>query len=371
MLLLFSLYLLLVGLREGRGWAIVISGLLSALCLQMYYSGRIVVLIVGFILLFLFVFRHPWLWMRRSLIALWALAVLISLGPMLVVFASDSTTLMARQQAVFVLNPEVVKHLQGVYGVDTIPAMLLDQARHTLLLFNYYPDIGPVFRFSRPFLDPVMAPLFVLGLGYTFVHWRRFGDALLVMWVLLGVLFGSFLASDTPSWARLMVLLPATALLAARALDLIYVPVRRIFAQSGGQKQLVAPAVFGLLLVTLGISNWNTYVELKGTYASEVVRIARYLEQQPTSAHGYLVSDRFPYTVRELRFLVPGRLVASLTPEELTATIPRVGSPTLLFLTNEQSATFEKLKRLYPAGAFETHSGNAPDEVAFYVFRLP
>lgn len=368
--LVFAIYFLLLGLREGRVGAIVTSGLLTALCVQMYFSGRIVVLIVGFILFYLLVFRHPWLQMRRWALFLWVLAVLIMLGPMLVVFARDSTMLMARSSGIFVLNPSIIKHLEGAYHVDSIPAMLFEQARRTVFLFNYYPDTGPQFSFRRPLLDPITAPLFILGIGYALFHLRRLGDALLPVWVVLGAVFGSFLTSDAPSWSRLMILLPPTALLAARALDLLYELTSSFLTRLGNPKQFIAPALIAIPLILVGIMNWNTYTEVKGSYASEVTRIARYLDVQSPSTRCYLVSSKFTYTVRELRFLVPGRCVADLTPEEITGNLPLVGSPTLVILTGEEGAVFQRLGQLYPAGTSETHRGNAPDEVAFYVFRL-
>lgn len=369
--LVFSIYFLLIGLREGQSWGLVLSGVLTALCVQMYFSGRIVVLIVGFILFYLLIWRPPWLWMRRKAILLWILAILITLGPMLVLFAQDSTVLMARSSGIFVLNPPILTHLEGKYGVTSVPAMLLEQARRTVLLFNYYPDTGPQFRFTRPFLDAVTGPLFVLGLGYALRHWRRLGDALLPVWVFLGAVFGSFLVSDAPSWSRLIVLLPPTALLAARALDVLYEWLVRLLNPLGVGKLFIAPAIVIILFIEVGVMNWNTYVEVKGSYASQVTRMARYLEVQSPSTHGYLVSSLFPYDVRELRFLVPGRLVASLRPEEITSNIARVGSPTLVILTNEQGAVLQRLSQLYPDGSAETHMGNAPDDIAFYVFRLP
>jgi 4-amino-4-deoxy-L-arabinose transferase-like glycosyltransferase len=369
--MIFAIYFLLVGWRERRGWALAVSGVLTALCVQMYFSGRLIVPLVGFIFLYFGVLAPTWLWERRRAIAVWVFAVLVTLGPMLVVFAADSGTLMARSDGIFVLNPNIVKHLESKYGVDSVPAILFEQARRTALLFNYYPDTGPQFSFQRPFLDSVLGSLFVLGMGYALVHWRRLGHALLVVWVFFGAVFGSFLTSDAPSWSRLMILLPPTALLAARALELIYELVRRVLSQYETIPHYLSPVLCGALIVTIGVMNWNTYVGVKGTYASEVTRMARYLNVQSPSTHCYLVSSKFTFNVRELKFLVPGRCVASLATDEITANIPRVGSPTLLFLTNEQGASLETLKRLYPTGAVETHSGNAPDEVAFYVFRLP
>src|SRR5207247_8529424 len=129
---------------------------------------------------------------------------------------------LSHTRSVFILDPDIIKHMEGVYQVDTISAMLLEQARHTALIFHYYHDKGTQFGFTRPFLDPFTAILFTLGLGYALFHWRRLGNSLMLAWTALGLLLGCFLTVNPPFWARLMFLLPPTALLAALALELIY-----------------------------------------------------------------------------------------------------------------------------------------------------
>jgi hypothetical protein len=369
--LVFAIYFFVVGLREGRWGATVASGLLTALCIQTYYSGRIVVFIVGFMLVYLLVFRRAWLRSRGWTVALWALAVLIALGPMLVVFARDLDGFMSRTREVFILSPEIVKHMQGVYQVTTIPEMMLQQLRHTALMFNYYTDSSTQFGFRRPFLDPFTMTLFVLGIGFALFHWRRFGAVLILAWTVLGVLAGCFLTANAPFWPRLLILLPPVALLPALATDAIYERMKRGLERLGNAAGLLVPAALIAILVVVGISNWNTYVEVKGSYATARTDIGRYLMDQPASTLGYLVSQDMSFRDREFEFLAPGRLVSDLKPEQIKGDIPRVGKPTLLILTQEQSKLMETLPRIFPGGTAETHAGNSPDEVAFYVFRLP
>lgn len=370
--MVFAIYFLLVGLRRDNSLAILVSGLLTALCVQMYYSGRLVVIVAVLIFLYLLVFRPRWRRERWQSIFLWGLAVLITLGPMLIVFAGTPEGFITRMRFVFIfLNPDAMRHLEGVYHVDSPVGVLLEQARRTALLFHYYSDTGTQFGFQRPYFDPLLATLFTLGLGYALFHCRRFGDGLLLAWLLPGLALGSFLALDPPFWTRLMILLPPTALLAARALDLIYETVSRALAPVKSNKRLIPAALVGLVLVGVGILNWNTYVLVKETAATEVTRIGRYLAAQPPAVRGYLVSEKFAYDVRQLRFLAPDRLVSSLTPNDLEATLARRNEPTLLILTDEQGALVKRLTRLYPRGSSETHVGNTPNEIAFYVFHVP
>lgn len=371
LLLLFAIYFLLLGLREGRNGAVIVSGLLTALCLEVYYSGRLVGFVVAFLLVYLAIFRPPRLRERWRLLLVWTLAVLITLGPMLVVFAAFPDGFITRARFVFIFNPDALRHLESAYQVDSLAGVLFEQARRTLLLFHYYPDTGTQFGLQRPYLDPMLAPLFMLGVGYAVFHGRRLGDALLVGWLGLGLLLGSFLALDPPFWTRLMILLPPTALLIARAVDLLYEAIQHTQLAFGRYQQFVPAAGMILFIGIVGILNWNTYILVKGLQATEVTRIGRYLDVQPPSVRGYLVSEKFSYNVRQLQFIAPDRLVANLKPAQAQGEIVRVGSPTLLILTAEQSPLLKRLSKLYPGGSSETHLGNSPNEIAFYVFRLP
>jgi 4-amino-4-deoxy-L-arabinose transferase-like glycosyltransferase len=369
--LVFALYFLFVGLQEGRGGAIVASGILTAFCALVYYPSRIIVLIAGFMLLYLLLFRRKWLVARWWTISLWILAVLITLGPMLVVFLRDFNGFMERTHAVFILTPEMLSHTKGGFQVDTIPEVLWEQARRSVLLFHYYNDTDTQFGFPRPLLDPFMAPLFTLGMGYALFQWRRFGPTLLCVWIVLVVFVGSFLTGNPPFWPRLMLLLPPATLLAALALNAIYELINRNVEPMGSWARSIAPAAILLCLLVVGVVNWNTYVEVKSTYATARTRIARYLAGQPDSTRAYLVSNYFNYRDREFEFLAPGRLVASLTPEQIETEIQSVGTPTLLIVSAEQGAQVQRLQQLFPNGTAESHAGNSTGEVAFYVYRLP
>jgi Dolichyl-phosphate-mannose-protein mannosyltransferase len=370
-ILVFSIYFLLIGLREQRGWAIVASGIMTALCLA-YFAGRIAIPILGYLFLFLLIFYRIALFRSSGWLLLWLLAILITLGPMLVVFSRDWDALSAHTTGVFILNSRVISHEMSGYGVSSLSAVLWEQARRSILLFHYYPDTGTAFGLKHPLLDPITAPLFTLGLGLAAFQLRRLGPSLMLAWTFLGVLLGSFVEENPPSWSRLMILLPAAALLAALALNALYEFAMQRLDQRPRIVGLVAPVALSLLLAWIGIRNWNTYVEVAGSYASGLTRIARYVADQPPATRAYLVSTSgWTIHTRELEFLIPGRFVADLPPDQVKPGIARVGSPTLFILTSEQTALANELPQLYPGGRLTTEAGNTPGEVAFYAFQLP
>jgi hypothetical protein len=337
----------------------------------MYYSGRLVVFVVAFILLYTLLFRRSWLRERWWTILLWMLAVLVALGPMLMVFIWESEAFLSRTREVFILTPSVVVHMQSVYHVDTMPALLLQQTIRSLLFFNHYLDTSTQYALGQPFLDPFTAMLFFLGIGYALFRWRWLGYTSLLAWTLLGTLIGCLLTVNPPFWPRLLILIPPTALLAAIAFDQLYQHAKNGLAQISVRTVPLVPVVTVLLLIGVGVTNWNSYVDAKGTYATPRTRIGRYLADQPSSTLAYLVSGDFTYADREFDFLAPGRLVANLTPEQAQEEIPPLADTTLLILTPEQRDLFEQLEREYQGELAETVIGNSPDEIAFYVFGLP
>jgi hypothetical protein len=367
--LVFAIYFLLVGLREDRGVPLVVSGILTAFCALVYYPGRIAVLIFGFILLYLLLFRRDWLQARWGMILLWVLAVLIAFGPMLAVFVRDLDSFVGRASTSFILNPDMIKHMQGVYRVDTVFDLLLQHARRAVLMFHYYKDTGTQFGFRHPFLDPFTAPLFTLGMGYALFQWRRFGHAMVIAWTVLVVLTGCFLMGDAPNWPRLMILLPPTALLAALALNVIYEQVNGSLERVSSLVKPLVPVAITLCLIVVGVLNWNTYVELKGTYATPRTRIGRYLADQPPSTQAYLISSDFIYNDREFEFLAPERFIGNLTAEQIDGNVASLRESALLILTQEQRLVVEQLQQQFPNSSIEIHTGNTPGEIAFYVFR--
>jgi hypothetical protein len=235
-------------------------------------------------------------------------------------------------------------------------------------MFHYYSDTGTQFGFRKPFLDPFSATLFTLGVGFALFHARKLGNALMLAWTFTGLVFGCFLTVNPPFWARLMILLPATTVLAALGLDLIYQQVQRAFQSLEARASVFALVLTVLVLGAVGMVNWNTYIRLKGAYGTVRTYIGRYVASQPASTRAYLISTDLNYQDREFAFLIPGRLVNNLTPEQIDGN-PSL-SNALLILTAEQNPLVQQLQQHFPDATFETHMGNSPNEVAFYVFRM-
>ena len=350
--MVYTVYFLVLGLQRGRGWAFVLSGLCAAFSLQMYYSGRITPLIVVSVGLYLLVARRDLLRARWQGGLLWVFAVLVGLGPTLIVFLRDWEGFVSRSREVFLFTPAVLEHLRNKYQVDSLGAILWEQAKRTLLVFHYVVDTSTQFGLQKPFLDPVSSALLALGVGYAFAHLRRFGHFLLLAWLGLILVLGLFLTNNAPFWPRLLGLLPPAALLAGLALERLYTPAVDWAKQR--QVSWVRPALIVLFLagfVAVGVSNWTLYVESKGSWAMTRTRIGRMLADTSPQTSAYLVRDPFGHDDREFEFLAPGAVCRRSERGDRCASgrFPvSAAGPTLIVLTPNHAALLGRAAAAFP-----------------------
>jgi hypothetical protein len=168
-----------------------------------------------------------------------------------------------------------------------------------------------------------------------------------------------------------MILLPPCAILAAIALNLVYELLHRAIKGMNDRLAPVAALVVLFFFIGVGWQNWNIYVLSKGSFAYPRTYIARYMKEQPPDTQAHLVSSFFGYKDREFEFLIPGRLVDNLTPDQVEGGALPPNSTRMLIVSPEIKEVVDRLKEIYPEAVVETHLGNAPDDIAFYVVHLP
>lgn len=350
---LFSLYFLMRGLQRRQRLAFVASGLLMAIGFNMYYSARIVPVIV---LVFL---GYAWLWRRDLLrgngggLALFALAVLLGMGPMIPFFVSHPYSFLSRSQDVFLFHPAVIKHLMGVYRTTSVGVVVKEQIKRSLFMFHYFIDTSTQFGLARPMLDPFTAPLLVLGMGVALRRFRQAGHALAVIWLLLILFIGSALTNNAPFWPRLVGILPAAVLLVALAVERIWALVERLWGKT-------ASALVALLLVMgltfVGLHNWQLYTRAVENNAKPAARIGRYLYGLDPGINACMIRDSWGLEIREIAFLAYPRATVNLPADAHGAALDSCPGPRRVFiLTANHLDVLPELQARYPGGLTQEH----------------
>jgi len=368
----FAFYFLLKGLRDGGRLSFVLAGILMALGTQMYYSGRILAVLLALWILYLVLFHGKLARARAGGLLLLGLAFVMALGPMVIYFARHWEAFTTRSRAVFLFYPPVMTHLRGKYGVNSSWAVVWEQVKRSLLMFHYYNDTSTQFGFRHPFLDPFTAPLLALGAGYALFNWRQISHFLLLSWLALIMVVGCMLTNNAPFWPRLVALTLPAAGLAALAVVRLWQLLSGDWPCGGRLSQRWRWVDWGVRLVLvlgvvgIGWHNWGWYMGY-ASHASGRARIGRYLAALPPDYRVVMVSGEFSFRDREFRFLNPDRAGIDLSPDDRLP--PAVGRMVFI-VTPDRLSEAVTLRNVYPTGVLEKHL--SPEGVLlFYSYLVP
>lgn len=242
-------FFLIRGLRTRKALDFVWAGLALGFGLHTYVAFRIFPVVIVVYLVHRYLFEREAVRPNLGRLFVFVLAAVMAFAPLGAYFLRFPGDFTARaSQASVSLDIQ----REGSYEP------LRQNIKKSLLMFNYRGDPRPRHNLPHePMLDLGTAMLFLLGVGYSFRHWKQSRHFLLLVWLLLGLLPGILsLADSNPHSLRTTVSLPAVFLLAAVAAD------RTWEAVAQGLRGQVFPYRVGLaviLLALIGRANYITY----------------------------------------------------------------------------------------------------------------
>ena len=214
-------------------------------------------------------------------------------------------------------------------------------------------------------VSPLTSTLLVLGLGICLVRLRKLSYFALVAWIVLTLLLGGVLTADPPYWPHLAIVLPAVALVAAMAAELIVKELARASARYGYWAAWLALAV---ALIFTGVHNWLSYLDFVRDNAQPRIRIARYLNSLPPGYQVRLVSEEWTWNEYAFRFFNQGIPGASVRADQLESATPRLDEP-IVFILHGHPELVPILQSKYPGGEVKEHL-DFDRQVAFISYRF-
>lgn len=390
---LLTLWLLVRALRTQRALPAVLAGVGLSLSAQVYFSARIVFVIVPLFLIGLLVFHRAWL-NGRALVPGWAaLSLLVSCGPLGVFFLKNPDPLKERSAEVLILNltPAMRAHLSSQFGSADLSTVLMRQLAAVPLLVGGLADQSLQYGPLYPLFDALMAVLVTVGFFYALLHLTRPLCLLLVIWVACTVVLGGVLTIDMPWWPRLLVMVPALCLLAALALEEVLRAVQRAWASlewallpmTPGRRLRALMLGWLLALAVLGYTGGQSYqhyfVEYPQTvnsnsWRTQYTTIGRYLAELPAGTDVILFSDDgLIWDYPTFQFLAPhvhGQQVDS--SQALQAALSSRAGPVLMIITPRKASDFQRLLSMpgrVPAGRYLIHT-DAQGQIAFFTYSI-
>jgi 4-amino-4-deoxy-L-arabinose transferase-like glycosyltransferase len=376
-----TLWLFVRALRGSNVIVGVLAGVGMSLALQVYFSARIVFLIIPLLLAGMVLLRYGELRRVRQVLVWFGASALISMGPLLAYFAVNPAPLQDRTQEVFILssNHDVYVHLMSQFGTAALGPVLQRQIAAVPLIFGGLADQSLQYGPHAPLLDPVVAALALAGMAVAVTRMRHLLCWLLAVWVGTTVVAGGVLTIDIPWWPRLVVMLPALCILAALMVEVLAQGIASAFLRLAS---LVAPVAldrrirmlavaYGSILAVwvLGVSATQSFQHYFVEYPKLVnadpdrtrfTDVGRYAAQLPAHTFVLLYTlDDVDLHYDTIQFLAPldGQTVHS--GSEVQKAVALHSAHLVIVIMPSAQSDFEQLveRSALPAGTYHAYVG--------------
>ncbi len=225
--------------------SLVLAGLVLGLSTYFYTGARLLpLLLVVYVTYFCLQARLKQTSMPRNLgwhLVLLVLACLVASAPMLGYALSNPDRWNARLNQVGILQSGWLDLAREMTGKGTLE-LLADQFLRAAGAFHAFPDRTAWYGAPRPLLGFLAGLFAVLGMAWTVVHWRERRHFLLLLWFWSVIVTGGMLTESPPSSQRLVMAIPAVALLVSIGLEQA---VRLAEKLTAGRKETSGPRGIG------------------------------------------------------------------------------------------------------------------------------
>jgi len=377
-----GLWALLRGLRTGDWFALALSGALIGWSSVLYAGGLLYLIITPIWWIGVWLLRREWLYNRGFGVGsqgflLWLGSLLVTIAPVVAVWRANSTTFLEYTQKDVLLNSLTQSRLEMLFESGGLNSVFWENLRLTLLTFNLYPNAGTHFELENPFLNSIVAPIFVLSLGVLILNLDR-----LPGWLLLSTIGGGVILAavnpNAPFWARLLPLLPIIALATAFALDRMRITLIEAVGTAFGQTAVYLTVG---MVIWAGVNSWivyYNYAQASGDAVSYTGRAVRNIDPEQTAV--LLVNNpqtRIRWGDPVLTFLSsrtddvladPANLrkTIEISPSDWPETLPRNSA---LFIQPEDRGLLDTIKQRYPDGT-ESRVRDSHGNLMLFVYTL-
>jgi 4-amino-4-deoxy-L-arabinose transferase-like glycosyltransferase len=359
----------------------ILTGLVVGLSAYFYTGARLLPYLVIIYLAFVLVQKR---WSHTSPIRtehlvrclfLLVLAFLVVAGPILSYALAHADDWNARINQVGILQSGWLAREPGLTGKTTFQ-VLAEQFLRAAGAFHVYPDRTVWYGADRPLLGFLPGVFAVLGMAWALLRWRDRRYFLVLAWFWSVIIAGGMLTESPPSSQRLVLAIPAVALLVATGLDQTVRLGRWLFDLD----RRWGNVLLGLLVLGIAVGSVRYYfVEFTTSrrYGSAngetATMIGHYLSDLDGDDHGYrayfLGSPRIYWNFGTIPFLapeVPGQDV--IDPLVAPPDLEDSESGSVFLFLPERVAELDFVQQAYPGGRLqEFHDTRGSLRFAAYV----
>lgn len=369
------LWLLYQGMKRGSTLSFLAAGILGGLCLGTYPGTRLAPILglccIGYVALQ----TRGFLKAQTRNIVIFLLALVITGAPILGYFYSHPDYFFARMlsEGIFQNNAFQNELQNGKSALE----ILTNQFMRSSLVFILTSAPSNFYNSPKPYLTPVAAIFFILGMAYTLWRIKEERYLTIFIWFWAAVILGSTITGGPPSSQRMLMSTPALAILTAIGLSKIVenIPQKSQFTRWAGTIILFAFVLF------VGYQNVNFYFyEYRAGHYFEdptnefTYETGAFITPLHENGRFYLITEPdVPYlSFANFNFFSPDVEKAyfnEVTPQALAA-LPK-DKDALFIATAGRKTDIEQLARLLPGGKWnEVRRRNQPELVLLYSYKV-
>ena len=239
----------------------LLAGLVMGLSVYFYTGARLLPPLVAIYVAFLWVRKRSKqapvdLSGRRGWhLVLMVVALLVAAGPVLSYAWSHPNEWNARINQVGIIQSGWLAREPGLTGKSTAQ-ILAEQFLRSAGAFHVFPDRTVWYGADRPLLDTLAGIFAVLGMAWAVARWRDRRNFLVLLWFWAVIITGGMLTESPPSSQRLVIAIPAVALLVAIGLEQTATLAGQLLGTKPNRWENLA---LGLLVLILAVGSVRFY----------------------------------------------------------------------------------------------------------------
>jgi hypothetical protein len=281
-------------------------------------------------------------------------AALVAAGPMLDYALTHPDEWNARLNQVGILQSGWLAREPGLTG-KTTAQILAEQFLRAAGAFHAFPDRTVWYGADRPLLGFLPGIFALLGMGWAVAHWRQRRYFLLLLWFWAVIITGGMLTESPPSSQRLVIAIPAVALLVAVGLEQVVRLAGRITVLDRRWRNGLL-ALLALILAAGSVRFYFVEYTPQRRYGGEsgetATMMGHYLHELGGGYDGYLLgAPQLYWSFGTLMFLAP-RVEGHDVVEPLTAPPDFVdeGRGAVFLLLPARAGELAWIEQAYPEG---------------------
>ncbi len=346
-------WLVFRGVRTGKVSSYLWAGLAAGFAFYTYLGSRLAILLAFGILVYLCLSQRGYLRTHLVHLAVFLLAFLIVAGPEFSYFLKYPEYFNSRVTSDGILQNGWLEQ-QAAPGGPGIAAALGSQLAKSSLVFISSGAPYGFYNSPRPYLPVAGAFFLILGTGFALIKLRKTTYLALLAWFWSVILAGGMLTTSPPASQRLVMSLPAAALLVGIGLD----QSAALQSRLPRFPRLVWTAAAALVVIACGIDGLGFYFgeyqqkDYYGDASNELIYESARLAKEIGPGYQYVLlgAPRVFLDFANYEFLMPDYHKTEIGVEDDEALNKEAAKPSLYIAIPERAGELVAFAREHPGG---------------------